>query len=210
MSATVAATIVVAYASLAIELTLLHVPSVASSRRLWSAEPTLVAGYSPRYRALFALRPAQKLVLFVLPLLAGCAVYVYAPLAVWTGSDPLGDRLFAPTPYSSAAAIGLIVAGRALALRAASTIRRHNAQHGESFHLHTAGVFRWCRNPGLVGMYLFACGLWLAAPSATLALGVLVYVAHMDFKVRMEEDFLANKFGREYADYRARTGRYWP
>jgi protein-S-isoprenylcysteine O-methyltransferase Ste14 len=32
----------------------------------------------------------------------------------------------------------------------------------------------------------------------------------MDFKVRLEEDFLANKFGISYSAYRLRTGRYLP
>jgi protein-S-isoprenylcysteine O-methyltransferase Ste14 len=30
----------------------------------------------------------------------------------------------------------------------------------------------------------------------------------MDFKIRMEEDFLQHKFGQPYLDYCARTGRY--
>jgi protein-S-isoprenylcysteine O-methyltransferase Ste14 len=210
MSSAVGIAVLVAYASLAFELVILRVPSVASSWRIWSAEPTLVAGYSPRYRALFALRATSKIVFFAVPLLVVYAVFAYPLLAVWSRSDPLGDRVFEPTALGDAAAIALIAAGRLLAVCAALRIRRQNAQRGDSFRLHTGGVFRSSRNPGLVGMYLLVVGLWLALPSATLALGVLIYIAYMDFKVRMEEDFLANKFGRDYDDYRSKTARYWP
>jgi protein-S-isoprenylcysteine O-methyltransferase Ste14 len=103
-----------------------------------------------------------------------------------------------------------VVCGRVLALGAVLTIRRANSQSDDSFYLHTTGPFRWSRNPGLLGMYLFVGGLWLITPSATLLLGIVLYVAYMDFKVRMEEDFLANRFGSSYAAYRLRTGRYLP
>jgi protein-S-isoprenylcysteine O-methyltransferase Ste14 len=57
-------------------------------------------------------------------------------------------------------------------------------------------------------MYFFAIGLWLTTPSMAMLAAIGVYAAHMHFKVLMEEDFLANRFGQAYTDYRLRTGRY--
>jgi protein-S-isoprenylcysteine O-methyltransferase Ste14 len=210
MMAWVAAIVVTAYASLAVELTALHVASVASSRTIWSAPAELVAAYSPLYQRVFRLSPSAKVLAFGLPLLVIYGLYTYPMLVLWAGADPLGDYLFAPAAVTDLLGAALVVCGRVLALGAVLTIRRHNDQAGDSFHLHTAGPFRWSRNPGLLGMYLFVGGLWLITPSATMLLGIALYAAYMDFKVRMEEDFLINKFGGSYAAYRLRTGRYLP
>jgi protein-S-isoprenylcysteine O-methyltransferase Ste14 len=210
MTTWAAAFLVAGYASLAIELTLLHVASVASSRGIWSAPADLVEGYSPKYRRVFGLPLPAKLLAFGLPLLIVYCVYAYPLLVLWAGPDLLDDYLFAPSAPTDLLAVALIVFGRALALRAVLALRRDNDRAGDSFRLHTAGPFRWSRNPGLLGMYLFVGGLWLTTPSTAMLLGVVLYAIYMDFKVRMEEDFLTNKFGSSYADYRLRTGRYLP
>lgn len=198
------------YASLAIELTLLHVASVASSRGIWWAPAELVAGYSPKYRRVFRWPLIARVLVFGLPLLLVYGVYAYPLLVLALGPDLLDDYVFAPAMPTDLLGAALVVGGRVLALGAVLTIRRENEQTGDSFRLHTAGPFRWSRNPGLLGMYLFAGGLWLLAPSAAMLLGIVVYVAYMDFKVRLEEDFLTNKFGISYSEYRLRTGRYLP
>lgn len=210
MTTWVAAIVVTAYVSLAVELTVLHVASVASSRTIWSASAELVAAYSPLYRRVFRLSQSAKVLAFGLPLLVIYGVYTYPLLVLWAGADPLGDYLFAPAAATDVLGAALVVCGRVLALAAVLTIRRHNDQLGDSFRLHTGGPFRWSRNPGLLGMYLFVGGLWLVTPSATMLFGLALYVSYMDFKVRMEEDFLMNKFGSSYAEYRLRTGRYLP
>jgi protein-S-isoprenylcysteine O-methyltransferase Ste14 len=210
MTPYVIAAVLVSYASLLVELSLLHVPSVASSWRIWSPRDSLVSGYSTKYRRLFGLGRATKLLLFAVPLLVVYAVYLYPLVVTFVAPDPLGDYLFQPGAPTDGLAIGLVLGGRAIAIAAALTVRRQNAQTGDSFRLHTAGVFRWSRNPGLLGMYTFVIGLWAAMPSASMLAGILFYILYMDFKVRMEEDFLNNKFGAHYTEYRLRTGRYIP
>jgi protein-S-isoprenylcysteine O-methyltransferase Ste14 len=206
----VAAVILLAYVSLLMELTVFHVPSVASSLNLYAQPEALVESYSTRYRQLFRLSKALKTVLFLVPLLLVYAVYAYPIFVIWLGPDLLGDYLYSPVFATNVAGISLIVVGRVLAIETVLTIRRNNDQTGESFYLHTTGLLRWSRNPGLVGMYLFAIGLWLTTPSFSMLIGIVLYALYMHFKVRMEEDFLHNKFGRQYADYRAKTGRYLP
>jgi protein-S-isoprenylcysteine O-methyltransferase Ste14 len=196
------------YLSLLIELTFLHVPSVASSRRIYLASAELVDGFSPKYQRVFGWPFAAKVLVFGSPLLVIYAVYAYPLLVGWRGADLLGDYVFHPTVLTDLLGVALIAGGRACALAAVLTIRRDNEQSGISFRLHTAGPFRWSRNPGLLGMYAFVVGLWLTAPSAAMLLGIFLYVFYMHLKVRMEEDFLTHKFGSAYVEYQLRTGRY--
>ena len=51
-------------------------------------------------------------------------------------------------------------------------------------------------------------GFWLAMPSVLFVLGIAVYMTHMHFKVRLEEDYLCNRFGSDFVHYRDNTPRY--
>lgn len=199
--------VLLAYASLALELAVFPVPSVASSLRIWSPG-ALRHAYSPQYRRLFELRRPLRLMIIVPPLLVLYSLYAYPLATVWLGSDLLGDYVFAPRPATNAAGAALVVIGRAVTFTSVLAMRRPNPESGGASGLHTSGPFRWSRNPGLVGSYLFVSGIWLTMPSAGLAAAIVFYVAYMDFKVRMEEDFLRNRFGAAYDEYAARTGRY--
>lgn len=199
--------VMVAYASLAFELTILHVPSVASSRNIWVREPAVEAAYSPIWRTVFGLSRSKKVALFV-PVLVVWGVYLYPSIALLGGGDPLGDQLFATTRATNAAAAVLIIAGRAITLGSVLTLRGCSSWADRG--LSTEGLFRYSRNPGLVGMYAFVAGLWLTAPSLTMVCGIGVYVIHMHFKVRMEEDYLGNTIGEAYQAYQRRTRRYLP
>ena len=202
-----AACVVAGYVSLAVELTLLHVPSVASSVNIWAAHPRLVESYSSRYKRLLLLPRAAKLAVVAAPLGVIYAVFAY-PLLAWSAQrEVLGDHLFQPGSLALSAAAVLIALGRWISLAAAVTLRQRTLSDDDST-LHTSGPFRWSRNPGLIGMYLFAAGLWLTAPSAVILCGIFIYVLHMHVKVLMEEDFLRNEFGERYMRYRRNTPRY--
>lgn len=210
MSALVTATILLGYGSLLFELTALHVPSVASTRAIWSRSGAVEVAYSPPYRRVFRLSRPQKLLLFMLPLLVTYGVYLYPLMTLWGSRDPLGDHLITTSILSDGLAAFLIVAGRAITLASVLTIRSDGRGAADAPALYTDGPFRHSRNPGLVGMYVFVTGLWLAGPSLVMLAGMLVYFLHMDFKVRMEEDYLQNQFREAYSAYRRRTSRYWP
>jgi protein-S-isoprenylcysteine O-methyltransferase Ste14 len=202
------AIVVVAYASLAFELTILHVPSAASSRNIWLSPPAVEAAYSPAWRRIFGFSRWRKVALFMSPVLVAWGVYLYPSIALLGAGDPLGDHLFATTSATNLAAATLVVAGRAITLGSVLALRR--GSRWTDAGLTTDGLFRYSRNPGLVGMYTFVSGLWLAAPSLTMVCGILVYVFYMDFKVRMEEDYLGNTVGEAYRAYQRRTRRYLP
>lgn len=201
--------VLIAYLSLLVELTVLHVPSVASSRRIWMADDALVTSYSLRFRRFFALSKTAKVVIFFVPVLVSWATFVYPLVAIARGGDPIGDFLFQPTSGTDAAAIFLVFTGRLITLNSVVVMRRLDGHLGGPSGLRRSGIFRWSRNPGLAGMYLFVLGVWLTVPSLLMSVGIVCYIAYMDFKVRMEEDFLENTFGEEYRVYRLRTGRYF-
>lgn len=198
---------ILAYLSIVIEITLLHVPSIASFRSIWMANEDVTANYSAHYVRLFRLGRWAKTLLFLPPLVIVYAVFLYPiVLIVFDMSAPFGV-LFEPGAASHVLAILLIVAGRTLTLGSVLAMRSKQAGQASSA-LQTSGPFRWSRNPGLLGMYLMFLGFLAVLPTPEFLAGVLVYFFYMDFKVRMEEDFLHNRFGERFEAYRARTGRY--
>ena len=76
-------------------------------------------------------------------------------------------------------------------------------------HLMTEGPYRLCRNPMLVGIYLYDVGIlvWLWAVWPILIF--LIEVILLTLQVRSEEKRLEQDFGQEYLDYKQRVGRYW-
>lgn len=198
--------VVACYLSLFIELTVLHTPSVASSRAILSADDAAPGEHSDRFRRWFRLSPMQKLLRFVLPLIVIYAVFAYPPIELWLGPALLGDFLYTPNALALGAAIALAVVGRGFTLASVFALRRYAAADHRA--LQTRWIFRVSRNPGLVGMYLMFAGFWLAMPSLVFALGIVVYVVHMHLKVQLEEDYLVHRFGADFDDYRSRTPRY--
>lgn len=75
-------------------------------------------------------------------------------------------------------------------------------------NLRTGGLYRYSRNPQLVGGFLLIAGYALLWPSWTgLAWAALwLVIAHL--MVRAEEEHLERVFGDEYRAYCARTPRY--
>jgi len=206
MPSFLATVVVLAYASLALELTVFHVPSVASSRRIWLGDPTREDAFSHSWRGVFALSRVAKAAFFFLPVLVIWGVYLYPLVVLFGSNEPPDDRAFGAPLATNVAAVVLVLLGRAVTLHSVLTLRR-SARRG-SGGLRTDGLFRYSRNPGLVGMYAFVLGLWLAAPSLIMLAGIVAYVVYMDFKVRMEEDFLGNTVGDAYRAYQRRTPRY--
>lgn len=195
------------YVSLALELTVWHVPSVASSRGIFASEEEIVGVYSTKFQRFFAMPRWKKIVLFIVPLIFIYVAYVY-PLQLIFGFNFGMKPLFEPANMMIYAACLLVLLGRGINLASVWKIRQNNEQKGDSFELHTDGFFGRFRNPGLLGLYISFLGFWLALPQPFFAFCLLVYVRYMHGKVLMEEDFLRNKFGVAYEEYYATTNRY--
>ena len=77
-------------------------------------------------------------------------------------------------------------------------------------HLMTSGPYRLCRNPMLVGIYIYDAGVLVWLWSAMPLLIVLAEVILLTLQVRSEEKRLEKDFGQEYLNYKKRVGRYFP
>lgn len=195
------------YASLALELTIWHVPSIASSRGILASEEEVVGVYSAKFQKLFALPIWQKTLFFILPLGFLYIAYCYPFQIIFDFQFGL-KQLFVPSTFVIYLSSFLIIIGRIISLSSVWTIRKENQQKEGSFKLHTEGFFNRFRNPGLVGLYVSFIGFWIVLPQPFFAFCLCLYFGYMHFKVLMEEDFLKNKFGVAYEKYFANTNRY--
>ena len=75
-------------------------------------------------------------------------------------------------------------------------------------HLMTEGPYRLCRNPMLVGIYLYDIGILIWLWSFLPLLIFVGEVSMLSMQVRSEEKRLEQDFGQEYLDYKQRVGRY--
>ena len=75
-------------------------------------------------------------------------------------------------------------------------------------HLMTEGPYSLCRNPMLVGIYLYDIGILVWLWSALPLLVFFVEVFLLTLQVRSEEKRLEKDFGQEYLDYKHHVGRY--
>ena len=76
-------------------------------------------------------------------------------------------------------------------------------------HLMTGGPYGLCRNPMLVGIYIYDVGILVWLWSFLPLLVFLIEVILLTLQVRSEEKRLENDFGQEYLDYKKRVGRYF-
>ena len=86
---------------------------------------------------------------------------------------------------------------------------RIGIDHADSSILVTRGIFNWSRNPIFLGMRLSLLGLFLINPNAAT---LTVFVAGeilMQIQVRLEETFLASRFGIDYSAYQSKTRRWF-
>jgi protein-S-isoprenylcysteine O-methyltransferase Ste14 len=174
------------YASLLLELTVLAVPSVVSTRQL-------VARRNDR-------RGSWRL---VLPVVLAVAGFLWPGLVcLWSVS---GSWMPAPRGALAWSGGALVVLGRALTWWAVAVLRRGT---GSAFVEH--GPYAWTRNPALLGLLVFLVGGVLLFPAWHTVLAWLVFALHMHTRVLAEERHLLEAGGQAYAGYLARVPRYVP
>lgn len=198
----------ISYLSIALELLFFHVPSVASTVNIWKPDNELLSVYSERFQSLFYLPKFQKILLFVVPLLLIYGTFFFPIYYLWLQPMYQFDLLYYPSDFIRLFAMALIILGRWFSFVSVLRIRKENQQKGSSFTLHTKSIFALTRNPIQVGMYIMLLGIWLCLPSLIFAVGILVYIAYIHFKILMEEDFLTHKYGKAYQQYFLSTKRY--
>lgn len=78
-----------------------------------------------------------------------------------------------------------------------------------TMNLMTNGPYRLCRNPMLVGIYLYDIGVLVWLWSVLPIFVFLVEVVLLTIQVHSEEKRLEKDFGKDYLDYKKRVGRYF-
>lgn len=150
-------------------------------------------------------------------LLGLCIFVLGIPALMWLVSGR-------PWPYVPASAfrfglaVGLALIGLALSIW--SIVYMKKVGKGNPFdayghevaprtkELMTEGPYRICRNPMLLGIYLYDIG-WLIYLWAWWPLAIfLVQTVLLTLQVRNEEKRLEKDFGEAYLNYKKRTGRY--
>jgi len=116
-----------------------------------------------------------------------------------------------PPPFNLLA-IPILIAGMVLIVAPAAEFHRRQTAidpFGEATVLVTDGWFRYSRNPIYVGMVvvLLAAALGLRAWVPLVVIPIFVAVIRLRF-IRMEEGFLAQKFGESYRQYCSRVRRW--
>ena len=194
----------VAYLSLALELVFFSVPSVASTYQLIltdKSDNTInsrlnnIKKWQSWKKFLFLFTPAIiNITVFLFPVLYVLGVFKY---------DIISNEQLS-------AIVGLIflILGRVITFLSVIQIRKINSSANQQMFLHQKGWFKWSRNPGLLGMYIFIFGIWLLFSHPLFLGGILFYIGYMHFKVLLEEDYLIEKFGIEYQKYLNQTKRY--
>ena len=76
--------------------------------------------------------------------------------------------------------------------------------------LMTDGPYRICRNPMLLGVFVFYAGLQILLLSWKALLLFAVFVLIMLYQVKKEEQQLERDFGREYLEYKKKTPALLP
>ena len=77
-----------------------------------------------------------------------------------------------------------------------------------SDELKQSGIYRWTRNPQLVGYGLFLLAFTLAWPSWYTLIATLAYLPIAHMMVRTEEAHLRRAFGQAYERYCQEVPRY--
>jgi protein-S-isoprenylcysteine O-methyltransferase Ste14 len=109
----------------------------------------------------------------------------------------------------------LIVAGAATVIecfaRFAMKGRGTPAPVAPTQYLVVSGLYRHVRNPMYVGVIAAVAGQALMLGDVRLIVyGGVLWLAFTAFLMLVEEPMLADRFGGEYARYRAGVGRWWP
>ena len=151
--------------------------------------------------------------------LLGLVIFVIGiPALMWLVSD----RAWPYVPDSVVlCVIGVLFAICGLALSIYSIIYMRIVGKGNPFdayghelaprtmNLMTGGPYSLCRNPMLVGIYLYDTGILVWLWSVLPLLIFLVEVIFLTLQVKSEEKRLEKDFGQDYLDYKKRVGRYF-
>lgn len=198
--------VIITYLSFLVEIIVFPVPSVASSYQLILKRKSVAHDFL--YTKVQNMNLLQKLVLLGIPTLLSIIAYCVPLILIAISKFTEGVVDKTESIEFVILAFILILSGRVISLYSVMKIRRNNRQQGNSFELKTRSIFSVSRNPILFGMYVSFIGMIILFPRFYMIIAFAYYVAHMHFRILIEESFLKYKFGDKYSAYQEKTKRY--
>lgn len=110
------------------------------------------------------------------------------------------------------AGVGVAAVGDAIFILAMTTMRdswRAGISESDKTALVTTGIYRISRNPAFLGFDLMYLGLLIAFFNPVHLVFAAFAMTMLHLQILQEEQFLTRSFGREYAEYKKRAGRYF-
>ena len=98
----------------------------------------------------------------------------------------------------------LMVVGISIVMFSMPILGRRSFGHSIG-NLHSTGLYRYSRNPQLVGSFIFIIGYCFLWPSWNGFLWGLLWLPISYMMIKAEEEHLLNVFGVEYENYRKKT-----
>lgn len=196
------------YVSLAVELLFFHVPSVANTQNFFRKNEQYQTNQNAYITAIQNWPLTKKILYLALPAVVVQGYFLVPFLYFVPSVSDSMYLLFHPSLYVQGLGLCCVVLGRILTFGSMLYLRKENKQTANSFKLHTGGIFRYTRNPGLDGMFLFFIGFGLLFPSLFMVLGFIFYIYYMVFRVRIEEAFLQDLFKDQFIAYQKQTNRF--
>lgn len=141
--------------------------------------------------------------------LGAWAFYVlYSGLVAYAAWRSLWPLPLHPSPAAAAGSV-LLSFGLVLYVAAIRTLGSWKRTSGlASDRLVVEGVYRWTRNPQMVGWALVLFGTAVAGRSGLAVLLAILFCVLSVIVVRREEHRLERVFGEDYRRYRAKTPRF--
>jgi len=102
--------------------------------------------------------------------------------------------------------LSLLTLGRVITFIGSLDINKHLKKN--SLTILNQGIFKYTRNPILLGLNISLLGLLISLGNIMLILLSLFFFIGMHIKVLDEEKFLSQKFGVPYREYKKTTKRY--
>ena len=140
---------------------------------------------------------------------------ILIPLIMWRLSLPVHTN-------AVRVAVFIILAVAGIALSIWSIIYMKNVGKGNpmdafnheigtrTVNLMTEGPYRLCRNPMLLGVFIYYVGLVICLGSWKALLVFAIYFAVMMVQVEREEKRLEQDFGHDYLEYKKKTKKLIP
>ncbi len=207
--------VIFAYISLIAELLLFPVPSIASCYSIMreSKNQPGTVSYKEHHFDVYRASIIRKFLLYIVPTIFCVALFLIPPVLI---AFPALTDFFSPVETLNSnmihtSGIILIIGGRFVTLYSVFCIRRSFKGFLKPLPVNgivSRGVFRFSRNPGLVGMFVFYGGLFLLFPNLVMAVGFFLYFINMHNRVLMEESFLRENFGDAFLKYMGVVRRY--